>query len=409
MTAGALSHLRVLDLSRILAGPAAGQILADLGAEVIKIERPGRGDDTRHWGPPWLHDADGQPTGESGYYLSANRGKKSVAIDLARPEGQRLVRGLAARSDVVLENFKVGGLARYGLDYETLSGENPGVVYCSITGFGQDGPYAGRPGYDFLIQGMGGLMSVTGEPDDADGGGPQKAGVALADVMSGLYAVIGVLAALAHRERTGAGQHIDLALLDVQVASLVNQAMNYLVSGQVPQRMGNAHPNIVPYQAFATADGHFILAVGNDDQFHRLCALLDVPEIAEDERFATNGARVEHRNELIPILDTIFAQQPSRHWLDTLEEAGIPCGPINTIDQVFADPQVRHRGLRTEASHPVAGTVPLVGSPLKMSATPADAAQAPPLLGQHTDTVLRDLLGLDDDALASLHTDGTLG
>lgn len=409
MTGGALAHLRVLDLSRILAGPAAGQILADLGAEVIKIERPGRGDDTRHWGPPWLRDADGRATGESAYYLSANRGKKSVAIDIARPEGQRLVRGLAARSDVVLENFKVGGLARYGLDYETLSGENPGLVYCSITGFGQEGPYAGRPGYDFLIQGMGGLMSVTGEPDEADGGGPQKAGVALADVMSGLYAVIGVLAALAHRERTGEGQHIDLALLDVQVGSLVNQAMNYLVSGDTPRRMGNAHPNIVPYQAFATADGHFILAVGNDDQFHRLCALLDVREVAEDERFATNGARVEHREELIPILQTIFAQQPSRHWLETLEEAGIPCGPINTIDQVFADPQIRHRGMRTEAPHPLAGTVPLVGSPLKMSATPADAAHAPPLLGQHSEAVLRDLLGLDGEALASLRSDGTIG
>ena len=409
MTQGALSHLRVLDLSRVLAGPTAGQILADLGAEVIKIERPGRGDDTRQWGPPWLHDEAGDPTGESAYYLSANRGKKSVAVDIAGADGQRLVRDLAARSDVVLENFKVGGLARYGLDYESLSADHPGLIHCSITGFGQTGPYARRPGYDLLIQGMGGLMSVTGEPDDADGGGPQKVGVALADVMSGLYAVIAVLAALAHRERTGAGQYIDLALLDVQVASLANQAMNYLVSGEAPRRLGNAHPNIVPYEAFATADGHFILAVGNDDQFRRLCDVLDAPEIAEDERFATNGARVDHREELIPILRTVFGQHSSEHWLQTLDAAGVPCGPINTIDQVFADPQVRHRGMRTEAFHPLAGSVPLVGSPLRMSATPTRDAVAPPTLGQHTDEVLREVLGLEQDALERLRRDGAIG
>jgi len=408
MTDGALSHLRVLDLSRVLAGPTAGQILADLGAEVIKVERPGRGDDTRHWGPPWLADRDGNATGESAYFLSANRGKKSVAIDIARPEGQRLVRDLAAQSDVVLENFKVGGLARYGLDHASLRAFNPRLIHCSITGFGETGPYAERPGYDFLIQGMGGLMSITGEPDAAEGGGPQKVGVALADVMSGLYAVIAVLAALASRERSGEGQHIDLALLDVQVASLANQAMNYLVSGRAPERLGNAHPNIVPYQVFATSDGHFILAVGNDDQFRRLSAVVEVPQIADDPRFATNGARVEHRDELIPILQTVFEQKPKAHWLEALEAAGVPCGPINRIDEVFADPQVRARGMRVEAPHPLAGTVPLIGSPLKLSATPTREAAAPPLLGEHTADVLADLLGLDDAAIERLRNDDVI-
>jgi crotonobetainyl-CoA:carnitine CoA-transferase CaiB-like acyl-CoA transferase len=408
MTEGALSHLRVLDLSRVLAGPTAGQILADLGAEVIKVERPGRGDDTRHWGPPWLNDRDGNATGESAYFLSANRGKKSVAIDIGQPEGQQLVRDLAAHSDILLENFKVGGLARYGLDHESLAAINPRLIHCSITGFGETGPYADRPGYDFLIQGMGGLMSITGEPDDVEGGGPQKVGVALADVMSGLYAVIAVLAALAHRERTGKGQHIDLALLDVQVASLANQAMNYLVSGKAPERLGNAHPNIVPYQAFECADGHFILAVGNDDQFRRLCAFIELPGIADDERFATNGARVEHRDELIPILQTVFLQMPRAHWLEHLEAAGIACGPINRIDEVFADPQVQARGMQVEAPHPLAGNVPLVGSPLKMSATPPTEAVAPPTLGQHTAEVLAEALGLERDAIDRLYESGVI-
>ncbi|MDX1609164.1 MAG: CaiB/BaiF CoA-transferase family protein [Halofilum sp. (in: g-proteobacteria)] len=409
MTTGALSHLRVLDLSRILAGPTAGQILADLGAEVIKIERPGRGDDTRQWGPPWLAGREGHATAESAYFLAANRGKKSLAVDIATPAGQRIVRELAARSDILLENFKVGGLARYGLDHESVSALNPRLIYCSITGFGQTGPYAGRPGYDFLIQGMGGLMSITGEPDAVEGGGPQKVGVALADVMSGLYAVIAVLAALAERERSGRGQYIDLALLDVQVAALANQAMNYLVSGRAPQRLGNAHPNIVPYQAFATADGHFILAVGNDDQFRRLCAFIGVPEMADDERFATNAARVEHRDELIPILQTVFEQQPSAHWLAALDGAGVPCGPINRIDQVFADPQVQARGMRVEAPHPLAGNVPLVGSPLKFSRTPTREAVAPPTLGQHTAEVLQDVLGLDESAIEELRAAGAIG
>jgi len=408
MTEGALSHLRVLDLSRVLAGPTAGQILADLGAEVIKIERPGRGDDTRHWGPPWYTGGDREQQGESAYYLAANRGKKSVTVDITKPEGQRIVRDLAARSDIVLENFRVGGLARYGLDYASLSAINPGLIYCSITGFGQTGPDAHRPGYDFLIQGMGGLMSITGEPDTAPGGGPQKVGVALADVMSGLYAVIAVLAALAYRDRTGLGQYIDLALLDVQVASLANQAMNYLVSGQSPERLGNAHPNIVPYQVFASSDGHFILAVGNDDQFRRLCETLDVPAMATDPRYATNAARVAHRDELIPYLQTIFVCSGSDHWLQRFEAAGVPCGPINRIDQVFADPQVQARGMQTEAPHPLGGSVPLVGSPLKMSATPTAEASAPPMLGQHTDTILQEVLGLDDGARERLRRDGII-
>lgn len=404
--AGALSHLRVLDLSRVLAGPSAGQILADLGAEVIKIERPGTGDDTRHWGPPWLRDETGNPTGESAYYLSANRGKKSVTVDIADPEGADLVRRLADQADIVLENFKVGGLQRYGLDYSSLAARNPALIFCSITGFGQTGPLAARPGYDFMIQAMGGLMSVTGEPD----GAPQKAGVALADVLSGLYAVIGVLAALAHRGRTGEGQHIDLALLDVQVASMVNQAMNYLVSGEVPQRLGNAHPNIVPYQAFPAADGHFIVAVGNDGQFRRLCELLDRPQWADDPRFATNSARVEHRDELVPLLAERLQERPADEWLRLLEEAGVPCGPIHPLDRVFAEPQIRHRGMRTEAAHPLAGSVPLVGSPLKMSASPCvDPPAAPPTLGEHTESVLREVLGLDTDHIAALRERGVIG
>jgi len=402
---GALSHLRVLDLSRVLAGPAAGQILADLGAEVIKVEHPGRGDDTRAWGPPWLRDADGQETTESAYYLAANRGKKSVAIDFSRPEGQALVRDLARQSDIVLENFRVGGLARYGLDHASLAADHPGLIYCSITGFGQTGPYAERPGYDSMIQAMGGLMSVTGTPD----GEPQKVGVALADVMSGLYAVIGVLAALAHRERTGEGQHIDVALLDVQISALVNQAMNYLVGGQVPGRMGNAHPNIVPYQVFATEDGYFMLAVGNDGQFRRLCELLGCQALADDERYATNGARVRNRDVLVARLAGQFAAGTRDDWLARLEAAGIPCGPVNRIDEVFADPQVRHRGMQTTADHPLAGSVPLVASPLKLGETPPVQPTAPPTLGQHTREVLEQTLGLDAAAQAALREQGIIG
>ncbi|TCO81033.1 crotonobetainyl-CoA:carnitine CoA-transferase CaiB-like acyl-CoA transferase [Plasticicumulans lactativorans] len=405
---GALSHIRVLDLSRVLAGPWAGQILADLGAEVIKVERPGVGDDTRGWGPPYARDAAGQDTGEAAYYLCANRGKRSVTVDIAKPEGQRLVRELAAHCDVLIENYKVGGLARYGLDYASLSAGHPGLIYCSVTGFGQTGPYRDLPGYDFMVQGLGGLMSITGEPDGVPGGGPMKVGVALADVMTGLYATIGVLAALAHRDQTGVGQHIDMALLDVQVAVLANQAMNYLTTGVAPQRLGNAHPNIVPYQTFAAADGHLILAVGNDAQFARFCEVAGVAELARDPRFATNRARVAHRAELVPLLAARMALKPRDAWLAELGRVNVPCGPINTLDQVFADPQVQHRGLRVDLPHPLAGSVPGVGSPLKLSATPVEYGGAPPTLGQHTDSVLGELLGYPRDAIERLRAHGVV-
>ena len=405
---GALEGIRVLDLSRVLAGPWAGQTLADLGAEVIKIERPGAGDDTRHWGPPYLHDRDGQPTEQAAYFLAANRGKRSVAIDIARPEGQALVRDLAGRCDILIENFKAGGLARYGLDYATLSAIHPGLIYCSITGFGQDGPYSDRPGYDFMIQAMGGLMSVTGEADGEPGGGPQKAGVALADVLTGLYATIAILAALRHRERTGEGQQVDLALLDVQVACMANQALNYLVSGEVPGRLGNAHPNIVPYQAFATADGHLIVAVGNDAQFRRLCDLVDAPDWGDDDRFATNAARVRNRDALIPDLAARMRTRTSDEWLAALEQAGIPCGPINTLDRVFADPQVQARGLKVELDQPGIGPVPTVASPLRLSATPVSYRHPPPRLGEHTREVLEELLGLDAVRLDELTANGII-
>jgi crotonobetainyl-CoA:carnitine CoA-transferase CaiB-like acyl-CoA transferase len=405
---GALAGVRVLDLSRVLAGPWAGQTLADLGAEVIKVERPGAGDDTRHWGPPYLHDRDGRPTDESAYFLSANRGKRSVAIDLGRAEGQALVADLAGHCDVLIENFKVGGLARYGLDYATLSQRHPGLVYCSITGFGQDGPYRDRPGYDFMIQAMGGLMSVTGEADDRPGGGPQKAGVALADVLTGLYATIAVLAALRHRDLTGQGQQIDLALLDVQVACMANQALNCLVTGEAPGRLGNAHPNIVPYQAFASADGHLVVAVGNDGQFRRLSELVGEPGWADDARFATNSARVRNRDELIPPLAGHMRARTTTDWLAALDEAGIPCGPINTLDQVFADPQARARGLRVDIEQPGVGPVPTVASPLRLSATPVAYRRPPPRLGEHTREVLQELLGLDAVRLDELTALGVI-
>jgi crotonobetainyl-CoA:carnitine CoA-transferase CaiB-like acyl-CoA transferase len=406
--AGALNHIRVLDLSRILAGPWAGQMLADLGAEVIKIEKPGTGDDTRSWGPPYLRDGSGADTSESAYYLGANRGKKSVAVDISDPAGQEIVRRLAAQADVVIENFKVGGLRKYGLDYESLKTINPRLVYCSITGFGQTGPYADRPGYDFAIQAMGGLMSVTGQPDGAPGGGPQKVGVAIADVMSGLYATIAILAAIESRHTTGRGQHIDLALLDVQVATLANQAMNYLTSGIVPRRLGNAHPNIVPYQSLATADGHIVLAVGNDGQFGRLCTLIGRPEWATDARFATNRERVRNRAVLIPMLEDVLRQRPGAEWLALFDAEDIPCGPINSIAQVFQDAQVRHRGLRVDLPHPLAGTVPTVANPIRLSATPIEHAVPPPLLGEHTEAVLRDRLGMDGRRIAELRREGVI-
>lgn len=397
-----LSHIRVLDLSRVLAGPWCGQILGDLGAEVVKVERPGAGDDTRTWGPPWIRTATGEDTGEAAYFMAANRGKKSVTIDISVPEGQALVRSLAARSDVLLENYKVGGLRQYGLDYESLSASNPRLIYCSITGFGQDGPYSSRAGYDFIVQGMGGLMSITGERDDLPGGGPQKVGVAVADLFTGMYATVSVLAALAYRDVSGRGQYIDMALLDTQVAMTANMGMNYLASGKAPVRAGNAHSNIVPYQTFAAADGEIILAVGNDGQFARLCRVAGRPDLAEDERFATNPARVKHRSVLVPILAQLIASRPKQWWSDSLEAVGVPCGAVNDLAQVFADPHVRHRGMQVEMPHPTAGRVSLVGSPIKMSETPVSYASAPPLLGQHTDEVLRDLLGLDADAIAGL-------
>ncbi|HCE39064.1 Acetyl-CoA:oxalate CoA-transferase [Alcanivorax sp. ALC70] len=405
---GALSHLRVLDLSRVLAGPWAGQILGDLGARVIKVERPGRGDDTRGWGPPYLKDGDGGDTDQAAYYLTANRNKESVAIDITRPEGQELVRKLAAECDVVLENFKVGGLKRYGLDYDSLKALNPKLIYCSITGFGQDGPYATRAGYDFLIQGMGGLMSLTGHAEGEPGAGPMKVGVALTDITTGLYATIAVLAALSHRDRTGEGQHLDMALFDVQMACLANQAMNYLTTGQSPRRFGNAHPNIVPYQDFPTADGDVILTVGNDDQFARFCEVAGHPEWAEDPRFATNRSRVEHREVLVPLLRQTTVMKTTAEWLAALEAVGVPCGPVNNLEQAFADPQAQARGLRREMDHPTAGSVPTVASPLRLSATPAEYRLPPPLLGEHTRAVLGDMLGLDEAALETLFAEGVV-
>jgi crotonobetainyl-CoA:carnitine CoA-transferase CaiB-like acyl-CoA transferase len=387
----ALHGLKVLDLSRVLAGPWASQQLGDLGADVVKVERPGAGDDTRTWGPPWVAAKDTDDR-QAAYFQCANRNKRSVAIDLATPEGQAQVRALAAKADVVLENFKVGGLKGYGLDYESLKAINPKLVYCSITGFGQTGPYAPRAGYDFLIQGMGGLMSLTGRADGEEGAGPQKVGVALVDIMTGLYATIAVLAALSHRDRTGVGQHIDLALLDVQVATLANQAANFLASGVAPKRLGNAHPNIVPYQDFPTADGDMILAIGNDGQFGRFCAIAGHPEWAADERFATNPARVANRAVLIPLLRQATVTKTTVEWIAALEAQAVPCGPINRLDQVFADPQVQARGLRVDLPHPAFGPVPLVASPIRLSETPVQYRFAPPMLGEHTDQVLADWL-----------------
>ncbi len=386
----ALSGIRVLDLSRVLAGPWATQALGDLGAEVIKIEKPGEGDDTRGWGPPWLADGEGRPTRESAYFLAANRNKRSVTIDMARPEGQALIHALARDSDVVVENFKVDGLKRYGLDYDSLAALNPRLVYCSITGFGQDGPEAGRAGYDFMIQGMSGLMSVTGSPETE----PQKVGVALVDILTGLNATIAILAALEQRHRTGRGQRIDIALFEVAVASLANQALNFLVGGTAPRRLGNAHPNIVPYQAFTTADGHLILAVGNDAQFSRFCRLADLAELAQDARYATNRERVAHRETLVPLIAEALERQTTAEWLAMLDTAGIPAGPINTIAQAFAEPQALARGLAMSLPHPLGGHAPGVRSPLRLADSPMGAAIAPPLLGQHTDEVLEARLGL---------------
>ena len=404
---GALSHIRVLDLSRVLAGPWCTQILADLGADVIKIERPGSGDDTRQWGPPFV-SVDGGGNEESLYFLATNRGKRSMTLDLSDSRGQKVVHELAAHCDVVVENFKVGALARYGLDYETLKGINPSLVYCSITGFGQTGPYADRAGYDFMIQAMGGLMSVTGEAEEVAGTNPQKVGVAIADLVTGLYSANAIQTALIHRERTGQGQYIDMALLDCQVAILANQAMTYLAAGQTPVRMGNAHPNIVPYQVFETQDGHIILAVGNDGQFRRFCELADQSHLAQDPRFVANRGRVKHRTQLIEALALLMKSKNTDDWLNLLEPEGIPCGRINSIDETLNDPQVVHRQMRTQALHSSLGEINLLGSPLKLSETPGEVRRAPPVLGEDTDQVLREVLGYEDSAIRGLHADGVV-
>jgi crotonobetainyl-CoA:carnitine CoA-transferase CaiB-like acyl-CoA transferase len=386
----ALAGVRVLDLSRVLAGPWCTQTLADLGADVIKIERPGSGDDTRAWGPPYLKDADGQDTTEAAYFLGANRNKRSLAVDLSRPEGQAIVRKLAGQVDVLVENFKVGDLARYGLDAQTLQARHPGLIVCSVTGFGQTGPYAERAGYDYAVQGMGGLMSVTGERDDLPGGGPQKVGVAVSDLFTGMYATVAILAALRHRDATGQGQVIDMALFDTQLAMLANLGSNYLCSGQAPGRMGNAHQNIVPYQVFETLDGHLILAVGNDRQFAKFCDIAGRPDWATDPRFATNSERVRNRAVLVPMLEEVIRQRPRAEWLAALEAAKVPCGSINSIGEALADPQAQARGAVVDLPHPLTPHLRLIASPMKLSATPVQYRHAPPLLGQHSDELLRE-------------------
>ena len=409
----ALDGIRVLDLSRVLAGPWCTQNLADLGADVIKIERPGTGDDTRGWGPPFLPAADGRESHESAYYLGANRNKRSLTCDIARPEGQQLIRALVEHCDVFIENFKVGDMARYGLDYDSLKAINPRLVYCSLTGFGQHGPYAPRAGYDYIIQGMGGLMSVTGERDDL-GGGPQKVGVAVSDLFTGMYATVGILAALRHAERTGEGQRLDMALLDTQVAMLANLGANYLVNQKVPGRMGNAHQNIVPYQVFEVApkpDGgkdFIILAVGNDGQYARFCQVAGRPDLAEDPRFVKNADRVRHRAVLVPLLEPVLKSRAKADWLPALEAAHVPCGAINSLDEVFADPQVQARGMVHRWQHPLHADLPLVASPIKLSHTPVRTDRPPPLLGEHTDEVLAEVLGYDAARIAALRDQGAI-
>lgn len=397
---GPLAGIRVFDLSRILAGPTATQILGDLGADVIKIERPGAGDDTRKWGPPFVKDNDGKDTHESGYYLSINRNKRSVTLDVAKPEGQELAKRLIARSDIFVENFKVGDMARYGLAYEQIKYDFPRLIYCSITGFGQTGPYAPLAGYDFLAQGMGGIMSVTGDPN----GQPTKVGVAITDIVCGIYSTVAILAALHHRQVSGRGQFCDMSLLDSQVGYLANIGLHYLTSGEVPKRLGNEHPNIVPYSVVRCADGFFILAVGNDSQFEKFCQFAGVPEWVKDERFVTNPARVRNRVQIYQMINALTEQKSQQHWIDGLNALGVPCGPVNNIDQVFKDPQVLAREMKISMPHPAAGSghVDLIGSPIKLSDTPVDYRLAPPTCGQDTDAVLRELLSMGDDEIAQL-------
>jgi crotonobetainyl-CoA:carnitine CoA-transferase CaiB-like acyl-CoA transferase len=404
---GPLSHIKVLDLSRVLAGPWASQILADLGADVIKVERPGVGDDARAWGPPFLKDAHGAYTREAGYYLAANRGKRSLTLSLDTADGQAIVRQLAAQSDVVLENFKVGTLDRFGLGYEALKAVNPRLIYCSITGFGQTGPKKSNPAYDFLIQAMGGMMSVTGERDDLPGGGPQKVGIPIIDLITGVYSSVAILAALAGREVSGKGDYIDIGMLDVQVGLLSNQAMNYLVAGRTPKRTGNAHPNIQPQKVFACRDGDIVLVIGNDAQFEKLCEVLGFPALSRDERFATNPARVKHQDVLSPQLDQAFARETREHWVARLTEAGVPCGPINTIPEVFDDPQVKAREMLRHLPHPSGTLAPQVASPFRFRNASVEYKNPPPLLGQHSDEVLHEL-GMDDAKIAQLRERGVV-
>ncbi|XZT09194.1 CaiB/BaiF CoA transferase family protein [Acinetobacter baumannii] len=404
---GALNGIRVLDLSRVLAGPWCGQILADLGAEVIKIERPKVGDDTRSWGPPWMKDDSGQDTQEAAYYQSTNRNKLSVAIDIASSEGQELIKALIQDTDVVIENYKAGSLKKYGLDYESLSAINPKLVYCSITGFGQTGPRAEEPGYDFIIQGMGGLMSVTGERDDLPGGGPQKVGVAFSDLATGLYSTIAIQAALLNRHVTGLGQYIDMALLDVQIATMANQGMNYLSSGNIPKRYGNAHANIVPYQVFKASDRDFIIACGNDTQFIQLCRGIGLPDLPNDVRFARNADRIKHRDEIIGILQTHFLTKTADEWVDAIYAAKVPVGVINNLEQAFQEPQVIAREMLVEMNHPQREKLKVIGSPIKLSRTPVEYKTAPPLLGEHTQAVLGRIVS--SEKLAELKEKGVIG
>jgi len=403
---GPLDGIRVFDLARILAGPTCTQLLGDLGADVIKIERPGAGDDTRKWGPPYVKDRAGKDTGESAYYLSSNRNKRSLAIDIAKPAGQALAKRLIAKCDIMVENFKVGDMARYGLSYADLREANPRLIYCSITGFGQTGPYAPRAGYDMLAQGLGGIMSVTGEPDRP----PMKVGVGIADIMCGMYAASAILAALHHRDRTGEGQYIDLSLLDTQVAWLANVGLNYLTSGEVPQRLGNEHPNIVPYNVMAAADGHVILAVGNDNQFAKFCEFAGAPDLAADPRFVTNEKRVANRRALYALLEPVLKLKSQHDWVAGLARLGVPCSPVNTVEQVFDDPQIKSREMRLSMPHPLAGkgSVDLIANPIRFSLTPVAYREAPPFLGQHSEEVLRELLGLDAAGIATLHKDGAI-
>lgn len=398
--AGPLKGIKVLDLSRVLAGPWAGQCLGDLGADVIKVERPGTGDDTRSWGPPYYQSSVDEDEMVAGYYMSANRNKRSIAIDITKPEGQELVKLLAAKSDIAIENYKAGGLAKYGLDYAGLSAVNAGIIYCSITGFGHTGPYKDRPGYDFLVQGLGGMMSVTGERDDLPGGGPQKTGVATADVFTGLYGVIGILAALHHREKTGEGQHIDMSLLDTQVAIMGNQALGYLVSGNEPQRMGNAHISIVPYQSFASSDGHIILAVGNDGQFARFCSAVGREDLSSDERFKTNPERVRNRDQLVPEIEAIMKTRTTDEWVSLLEANTVPASPINGMKRVFENEQVLARGVRVDIDRGNGETMPSIASPISYSKTKVEYSRPPPRLSEHAEEILDDVLGLSDNEKA---------